>query len=36
MSLARDVVFADGAELETPTVTGSVAAGFVAKLSVTI
>ncbi len=36
ISLASDMVFADGADLETPSVTGSAEAGFVAKLSVTI
>jgi protocatechuate 3,4-dioxygenase beta subunit len=33
-SLARDMVFSDGAELETPTVTGDVRSGFVASLTV--
>jgi protocatechuate 3,4-dioxygenase beta subunit len=36
ITLDSDMVFTDGADLETPTVTGSVDAGFVAKLSVTI
>lgn len=36
ISLDSDMVFSDGADLETPTVTGSVDAGFIAKLSVTI
>lgn len=35
-SLARDMVFADGATLELPSITGSVAAGYVATLNVTI
>jgi protocatechuate 3,4-dioxygenase beta subunit len=33
-SLATDMVFRDGAALETPTVTGSVVSGFTASLSV--
>ena len=33
-SLARDMVFSDGAELETPTVTGDVSSGFAASLTV--
>jgi len=36
LSLATDLVFRDGATLETPLVTGSVAAGYVATLAVTI
>ena len=36
LSLATDMVFRDGATLETPVVTGSVAAGYVATLAVTI
>ncbi len=35
-SLDSDNVFSDGAELETPTVTGSVAAGYVARLQVAV
>jgi protocatechuate 3,4-dioxygenase beta subunit len=34
VSLATDMVFSDGAELETPTVTGSVADGYVIALNV--
>ena len=34
VSLATDMVFADGATLETPAVTGSVSAGYQAALSV--
>ena len=33
-SLERDMVFSDGAGLETPTVTGDVSSGFVASLTV--
>jgi protocatechuate 3,4-dioxygenase beta subunit len=33
-SLARDMVFSDGAELETPTVTGDAIAGFNASLTI--
>ena len=33
-SLASDNVFSDGAALETPTVTGSVAAGYTAELTI--
>jgi protocatechuate 3,4-dioxygenase beta subunit len=33
-SLARDMVFSDGAELETPAVTGDVSSGFDASLTV--
>ena len=33
-SLATDNVFRDGATLETPTVTGSVSAGYTAELTV--
>jgi protocatechuate 3,4-dioxygenase beta subunit len=33
VSLATDMVFSDGAELETPTVTGSVDAGYVIALT---
>jgi protocatechuate 3,4-dioxygenase beta subunit len=36
ISLATDNVFSDGAELETPTITGSVAAGYVITLKVAI
>jgi protocatechuate 3,4-dioxygenase beta subunit len=36
VSLATDMVFADGAELETPKVTGSVADGYVVSLPVTV
>jgi protocatechuate 3,4-dioxygenase beta subunit len=36
ISLASDNVFSDGADLETPTMSGSVDAGFVAQLNVTI
>lgn len=36
MSLATDMVFADGAELETPVLTGSAAQGFAATLNVTV
>jgi protocatechuate 3,4-dioxygenase beta subunit len=36
VSLASDMVFADGAELETPTVTGSVADGYVITLPVRV
>jgi protocatechuate 3,4-dioxygenase beta subunit len=36
ISLATDNVFRDGATLETPAVTGTVAAGYVASLDVTI
>jgi len=35
-SLANDGVFRDGATLETPAVTGNIAAGFVATLDVTV
>ena len=34
VSLATDNVFRDGAELETPTVTGSVDEGYVVNLTV--
>jgi protocatechuate 3,4-dioxygenase beta subunit len=34
VSLSTDMVFRDGAELETPTVTGSVAEGYVVSLKV--
>jgi protocatechuate 3,4-dioxygenase beta subunit len=34
VSLATDMVFSDGAELETPTVSGSVADGYVVALNV--
>ena len=34
VSLATDMVFSDGAELETPTVTGSVDAGYVVTLTI--
>ena len=34
VSLATDKVFSDGAALETPTVTGSVADGYVINLTV--
>jgi protocatechuate 3,4-dioxygenase beta subunit len=34
VSLSRDMVFSDGASLETPTVTGSVADGYVISLTV--
>jgi len=34
VSLATDMVFSDGAELETPTVTGSVDAGYVVALTI--
>ncbi len=33
-SLARDMVFSDGAELETPTVTGDTSSGYAASLTV--
>lgn len=36
MSLATDMVFADGAVLETPVLTGSAVEGFVATLDVTV
>jgi protocatechuate 3,4-dioxygenase beta subunit len=36
VSLATDMVFSDGAELETPTVTGSVADGYVVALPVRV
>jgi hypothetical protein len=36
ISLAYDNVFSDGAALELATVTGSVAAGFVAALTVAV
>lgn len=36
MSRATDMVFADGAELETPVMTGSAVEGFAATLSVTV
>jgi protocatechuate 3,4-dioxygenase beta subunit len=36
ISLATDNVFSDGAALETPTVTGSVADGYVISLTVTV
>ncbi|MCU1372991.1 MAG: Protocatechuate dioxygenase [Actinomycetia bacterium] len=35
-TLATDMVFSDGAELETPTVTGDVASGFTATLAVAV
>jgi protocatechuate 3,4-dioxygenase beta subunit len=34
VSLGTDMVFGDGAELETPTVSGSVAAGYVVAMTV--
>ena len=34
VSLATDMVFADGATLETPSVSGSVSAGYAAALTV--
>jgi hypothetical protein len=36
VSLATDMVFSDGATQETPTVTGSTAAGYTASLNVPI
>ena len=36
VSLATDMVFSDGADLETPTVTGSVADGYVVSLPVRV
>jgi protocatechuate 3,4-dioxygenase beta subunit len=36
ISLATDMVFADGATRETPTVTGSISAGYTASLNVPI
>ena len=36
VSLASDMVFADGATQETPTVTGSTATGYIASLNVPI
>lgn len=36
LALATDSVFGDGATLQTPTMTGGVASGFVAQLSVSI
>ena len=36
VSLDSDMVFADGASLETPSMSGGVSSGYVAKLSVTI
>jgi hypothetical protein len=36
ISLDSDDVFSDGADLQLPTISGSVDAGFVAKLNVTI
>jgi len=36
VSLATDMVFSDGAELETPTVTGSVTQGYVVTLPVRV
>ena len=33
VSLTSDMVFSDGADLETPTVTGSVAQGYVGSLT---
>lgn len=36
MTLASDNVFSDGATLETPTVSGSVSAGYVLDLTVGI
>ena len=36
ISLATDMVFSDGATLETPTVTGSTSNGYTASLSVAI
>ena len=36
VSLTSDMVFADGADLETPSMSGSVADGYVAKLTVTV
>ena len=35
-TLRNDMVFSDGAELETPTVSGDVASGFRASLDVTV
>ena len=34
VTLATDMVFADGATLETPSVSGSVSAGYAAALTV--
>jgi hypothetical protein len=34
ISLANDMVFSDGATLETPTLTGSVAAGYALALTI--
>ena len=36
VSLATDNVFSDGAELETPTITGSVADGYTIALTAAI
>ena len=36
VSLASDMVFSDGVDLETPTVTGSVADGYVVTLPVRV
>ncbi|MGZ4762125.1 MAG: intradiol ring-cleavage dioxygenase [Ilumatobacteraceae bacterium] len=36
VSLATDMVFSDGADLETPTITGSVAAGYTIAMSAAI
>ena len=36
VSLATDMVFSDGAELETPTITGSVAEGYAIAMSAAI
>ena len=36
VSLATDMVFSDGAELETPTITGSVAGGYTIAMSAAI
>jgi hypothetical protein len=36
VSLATDNVFSDGAELETPTITGSVADGYTIAMSAAI
>ncbi|CAN5689605.1 hypothetical protein BH10ACT3_BH10ACT3_22310 [soil metagenome] len=35
-SLESDMVFRDGAELETPTMTGDVSSGYVASLTVAV
>jgi hypothetical protein len=36
VSLATDMVFSDGAELETPTITGSVADGYKVAMTAAI